>query len=260
MTFKGRKIAYRVEGEGPAVVLIHGFLASQSMWNYFRRKLSAKFKVVTVDLPGHGDSEIIGSVHSMSLMAEVVHELLQKLGIDRMVMVGHSMGGYVALAYARMHTASLRGLVLFHSHAGADTKEAKLNRDRAIQVIRSDRSGFIMNFFPDLFAPENVVRCQKKIQVLKESAEKIKPEAIAAALEGMKIRPDSYDLLREAEFPVLFIAGKKDPRIPVSLVLDQLTLPSRSELCLLDNVGHMGFIESKKETCKVIRHFMLRMS
>ncbi|MDT8393401.1 MAG: alpha/beta hydrolase [Bacteroidales bacterium] len=253
--YKKKKIWYRISGEGKTIVLLHGFLENMGMWTYFSKKLSENYQVVTIDLPGFGKSECLAQVHLMEQMATAVNKVMKELDIRKCLMVGHSMGGYVALAFAKKYPGKLKGMVLFHSHALADTPEAKVNRNRAIDVVRSDRGTFIYNFFPDLFAPENVEKFDQEIKKMHIDAMNTSPKAIIAALEGMKYRTDKLDVITSARFPILFILGKKDSRIPFEKTLAQAALPPNGEILVLDNVGHMGFLEARKTTLKAIEGF-----
>ncbi len=253
--YKSKKISYHDTGKGPVIVLLHGFLENMRIWDHFSEKLASSFRVITIDLPGSGDSECLGDVHTMEEMSEVVNEVLKYLEIDTCLMVGHSMGGYVVLAFAAAYPDKLKGFGLFHSHALADSDEAKVNRDRAIAVVNSDHGHYIFNFFPDLFAPENVLNFQEEIDLLHREAAKTSQQAIVAALEGMKQRTDKLEVLIEARVPVLFILGKKDSRIPFQKTLAQAALPPTAEVLMLNNVGHMGFLEARKLTLMAIEGF-----
>ncbi|MCK4569469.1 MAG: alpha/beta hydrolase [Bacteroidales bacterium] len=253
--YKGKKISFVDRGEGNALVLLHGFLENMSMWDYFSQKLSEEFRVITIDLPGFGGSECINSVHLMEQMAAVVNEVLEHLEVEKCLMIGHSMGGYVTLAFVDKFPEKLQGFGLFHSHALADSPDAKRNRNRAIDIVKADCGSFIYNFIPDLFAPENVESFEKEIKKLYEDAMNTSPKAIIAALEGMKNRTDKRDVLAYAKVPVLFILGKKDSRIPIEKTLVQASLPAVSEILVLDDAGHMGHIEAPKETLGAVRGF-----
>jgi len=252
---KGKKVYYRYQGRGQAIVLLHGFLENMHMWDYFSKKLSDNYRVISIDLPGFGKSECLGRVHLMEQMASSVNKVLKELEVKKCLMVGHSMGGYVTLAFAAKFPGKLKGFGLMHSHAMADTAEAKVNRNRAIEVVNSDRGIFIINFFPELFAPENVPLYKSEIEKLHSDAMKTSPKAIIAALEGMKYRTDKLSVLVNSKVPVLFILGKKDSRIPFENTMNQATLPSTCEILVLDNVGHMGHIEARKKTLKAIEGF-----
>lgn len=256
--FEKGSICYDIEGSGPAVILLHGFLEDKSIWSTCKGKLSNKFTVVTIDLPGFGKSSIFNEEHTMAFMANAVYYVLIEENIDQCVMLGHSMGGYVSLAFADLYPDRLKGLVLFHSQVGADDKEAKSNRDRTIRLIRNDKLGFINSFIPELFAKTNRPKYEDTIENLKKSANKVAPEAVIAALVGMRDRNDYRNLLARLEIPVLFIIGKQDSRIPLETSLSQLGLPANCEAVILDNVGHMGFIEAEKMAFAAVEHFVER--
>lgn len=253
--YKSKKIYFRDQGEGKTIVLLHGFLENMSMWSYFIKKLTPHYRIITIDLPGFGKSDSLGRVHLMEQMASVVNKVLKSREVKKCVMLGHSMGGYVTLAFASKFPGKLRGFGLLHSHAMADTVEAKVNRNRAIEVVNSNKTTFIFNFFPELFAADNVEKHRGEIKKLYADAVKTSPKAIIAALEGMKYRMDKLDVLVKSKVPVLFVLGKQDSRVPLQKTLDQATLPSTSEILVLDNVGHMGHIEARKKVLKTIESF-----
>jgi pimeloyl-ACP methyl ester carboxylesterase len=250
---------YCISGKGHTIVLLHGFLESHQIWKSFARRLSESFRIITIDLPGHGLSESTGPVNSMDMMAEGVHAVLKSLNVSSCLMVGHSMGGYVTLAFAEKYPRKLKGLVLFHSQAAADSAETMKVRERTIALVKKDHHGYIKNFIPDLFDPANVKKFAKEIENLKNLAQQTSKEGIIAALEGMKTRPDRQHVLAQAKVPVMFIIGKNDSRVPMEVVIPQTLLPEHSEMLLLDHVGHMGFIEASASTFKVLRGFAGRV-
>jgi pimeloyl-ACP methyl ester carboxylesterase len=253
--FKGRKVYCQVSGNGPCIVLLHGFLESGEIWKNFTRRLAGFFRVVTIDLPGHGASECLSPVNSMDDMAEAVRHVLKTLHVTSCLMAGHSMGGYVALAYADKYPRSLKGLVLFHSQAAADNETTMANRDRTIALVKKDHHGFIKQFIPDLFDPSNTRKFGREIEKLRALADETPKTGIIAALEGMKLRPDRQHALMDSKFPVLFIIGKNDKRIPMEVIIPQTLLPEHSEILILDHVGHMGFIEASVKTFAAIKGF-----
>jgi pimeloyl-ACP methyl ester carboxylesterase len=258
-TGKKNLLHYRISGKGPVIVLLHGFLESGEVWKSFTRRLIESFTVITIDLPGHGLSENPGPINSMDDMADAVRHVLKSLHVNASLMVGHSMGGYVTLAYAEKYPRTLKGFVLFHSQAGADSAEASVNRERTIALVQKDHHGFIKNFIPDLFDPINVKKFSKEIDNLKNLADITSNEGIIAALEGMKIRPDRQHVLLNSKVPVLFIIGKNDKRIPMEVVIPQTLLPEHSEVLLLDHVGHRGFIEASGKTIAAVKGFAERI-
>jgi pimeloyl-ACP methyl ester carboxylesterase len=258
--YRSQNIHYTDTGDGPVLVLLHGFTESLQIWDSFVPELSKEFRVICVDLPGHGRTANFSAVHTMEFMAETVHAVLSFCRIQQCVLLGHSMGGYVALSFAHLYPEMLKGLILFHSQAYADDEEARRNRDRAIEIVKQDRSGFINQFIPDLFAPHNREWLKQEIEVLKNQAGSISGKGLVAAMEGMKVRNGWRELLTRLNLPVLFIAGKQDTRIPVDKVMEQIALPKHAEALLLENVGHMGYLEAADITLGVIRDFSLRLS
>ncbi len=256
--YQNKKISYFEKGKGDTIVLLHGFLENKSIWENFVNELAKDFHVVTIDLPGHGVSESLGPVNEISAMADAVNTVLQYLRVSKAIMVGHSMGGYVSLAFAELFQKKTAGVVLFHSHASADTPDAKKNRERTIELIRESRVEFIGRFIPDLFAAPNRKRFADRIEELKKEAHSISKENIISALRGMRDRRDRLMVLRQSDYPVLFIGGRQDKRIPVDKLLAQVKEPSHSELLLLQHTGHMGWLEQEKITMDAIHSFAKR--
>src|SRR3989338_3334101 len=136
--FKKSKVHYTDTGKGRVLVLIHGFLGSHEVWSEFVKKLSKKFRVITIDLPGHGKTPSIGYYHSTELLAQCVKEVLDQVGVRRYVIAGHSMGGYAALAFAELFPENVSGLCLFHSSSISDTEQKKKDRERIIRLVKKE--------------------------------------------------------------------------------------------------------------------------
>jgi len=253
--YQNKTVNYRVEGSGPAMVLLHGFLENIHIWDDFSSALSKLNKVISIDLPGFGKTDVFSENHSMEFMADVVNAVLEEENIKYCLLAGHSMGGYVSLAFAEKYGEKLKGLVLFHSHAKADDEEGKRNRSRTIEIVKKDHVDFISNFIPLLFAEENVEKFADKISELKKMSLQTPKEGVIAALAGMRDRKDMRKLLTKVDFPVLFIIGKQDSRVSMEVLKEQVFLPKHSEALILDKVGHMGFIEARKETLRTLSHF-----
>ena len=256
--FQSKKISYTINGSGPALVLLHGFLESAAIWDNFTEILQKEFTVIAIDLPGHGGSEVLAEIHTMKKVADSVKEILLTENIQQSVLVGHSMGGYVALQFASENEPMLKGLVLFHSHANADSEEAKENRRRTINIVKQNRGGFIRQFIPDLFDQRHVAEYSSEIKELQDQAALMSSEAIIAALAGMRDRESQLQYLLLSEVPVFFIIGKQDSRMPYNQLMAQAVIPSHSEVILLEDVGHMGYIEAKAKTLQALRHFTLK--
>jgi pimeloyl-ACP methyl ester carboxylesterase len=243
------------KGKTKTIVFLHGFTESLTIWNSFSEILSKKYRVICIDLPGHGKSPCLGEVHLMEDMAKALNNVINKLQPTPFVIVGHSMGGYVALSYAKEYTEKVKGLCLFHSQAAPDSPEVKANRTRTIEAVKQDHITFINQFIPDLFAPSNRERLKSEIDLMKNEAKVfLTKESIIASQEGMRQRKDQYDFLAKTNIPILFIAGKQDSRIPLEKVTEQLILPKHAEALILD-IGHMGYLEAPKETLSTLDFF-----
>ncbi len=181
----------------------------------------------------------------MELQAEVVKAVLDQAGVRHCVMVGHSMGGYVALAFAERYPDYLKGLCLLHSHALADSERKVKDRKRMCEIVQSNRAGFIINFIPNLFAEANRETYDEEIKELQDLALNTSADGIIAAQKGMMARRSRVDVLQLSQYPVLFIAGRQDNRISIDLVIAQAAMTPYCEVILLPNAAHMSHIEEK---------------
>jgi len=258
INWNGKEVNYLVEGEGEPVVLLHGFLENIHIWDDFIHFLKPHFKIIAIDLPGFGKTPVFSDNHGMPFMAEAVKAVMDAENIARTVLVGHSMGGYVSLAFAKKFPELLKGMVLFHSQAAADNEEGKQNRSRTIEVVKKDHKDYIAKFIPLLFAEENVSRFSKEIAHLREMSFQTPAQGVTAALAGMRDREDSLELLKKVGFPVFFVVGKQDSRIPIEKILPQLALPAHAEAVILDKTGHMGFVETPAKIFPVVDDFLKR--
>lgn len=242
--FKNTSISYTDQGKGTAIVLLHGFLENKKMWDTFIPEWSKKFRIITIDLLGHGETGCMGYVHSMENNADVVHEVLAKLRLRKAILVGHSMGGYVALAFAELYPDVVKGLVLLNSTSRADSEERKTNRDRAIKAVKQSFQNFISLSISNLFSEENRERLSESIENVKKEALKTPLQGIVASLEGMKIRIDREVLLHLTPYPKLLVLGKKDPVLNYEETKEQIEDTLVQLLSFPD--GHMSHIENQK--------------
>ncbi len=254
--YEGNAIHYQDEGKGNTLVLLHGFMNSLDVWSSFIYSFMRDMRVIAIDLPGHGKSDSIEEIHTMPLMADIVKVVLDKEGIESCVMLGHSMGGYATLAFARQYPYMLKGFGLLHSHAMVDDEETLQNRERSCNIIMQNRANYVVSFIPNLFYPDSRSFLQKEMESLKEAALEMKSEAIIAAQKGMAARQSSVDILEKTETPVLFVFGKNDSRIPLELAVSQAMLPKHSEILLLDKVAHMSHFETREIVKTRVRQFV----
>lgn len=254
LLYKNTQISYSDTGKGTAVVLLHGFLENKTMWDVYVSELSKKNRIITIDLLGHGETESLGYIQTMEENADVVHEVLSKLRIRKAILVGHSMGGYVALAFAELYPEKMKGLVLLNSTSKEDSPERKKNRDRAIKAVKKDYETFIRLSIANLFSEDNREILSNEIEGVKIQAIKTPLQGIVASLEGMKIRKDREFLLHTTTYPKLLILGKKDPVLNYVENLEQIKNTDVELVTFAD--GHMSSIENQVELITVLAGFI----
>lgn len=243
---------------GRCVVLLHGYLESMLVWEAFVPYLYQEVRVVTLDLPGHGISVVQGETHTMEFLADTVADALKALGIPRCTLVGHSMGGYVALAFCERHPEMLDGVVLLSSTPNADTPEKAENRRREIALVRAGKKELLARVAPAAgFAAENRTRMRDEIEDLAEQVFITEEDGIVALLNGMIARRDRNEMLRTSQVPQLFILGRQDDYIPVEAAEAMVAAHPQARVVWLEHSGHMGFLEEPETTARAILDFVL---
>ena len=255
ISYKNTKIRYRDTGKGTAVVLLHGFLERLEMWDFFTSEISKTNRVISLDLLGHGETESIGYVHTMGTMAEYVKAVLDSIKVRKYIVVGHSMGGYVALSLSERYTDNIKGLCLFHSTSLSDTQEKQKSRDQAISLVKENHKSFIRKAIPMLFRPKNRRIFGSELKESKKMALSTSKLGIIAALEGMKIRENLEIILRFLPFPKQMIIGKHDKALPYKSLIQQIRGDNNIVFSEFP-VGHMGHIEAREETLKALSSFI----
>ena len=241
------------------VVLLHGYLESMYVWDDFTSLLTPSVRVITVDIPGHGISEVKGEVHTMEMVADVLYEMLNSLGIEKVTMVGHSMGGYVSLAFCARYPEQLEGLVLLSSSPNPDTDLKKENRRREIALVRAGKKDALARVAPEAgFAEHNRRRLKSYIDDLTECVHITEDDGIVALLGGMIERADQNEMLRKCNVSQLFIMGKHDAYIPVEAAEAIIANNPQAEVAWLENSGHMGFIEEPEACAEALLKFVLK--
>ena len=243
--FKDTPIHYSTAGSGEAVVLLHGFLESREIWEPFIPEFSNYGQVVSIDLPGHGQSGCIEEVHHMEVMAEAVNAVLEKLELQKCDFIGHSMGGYVLLAFLEKYPEKVKDVMLLNSHPKEDSEEKKDVRERSIEVVKRNKKTYIDMAISNLLTPENDKKFAPEVQQLKEKAYNFKTAGITAALKGMKVRKDRTDVLINFNNTKVIVAGKEDPIIEVSWI-EQIAKDCKSRFFVLPG-GHLSYLESEEE-------------
>ena len=239
------------------VVLLHGYLESMYVWDDFVPLLTPNVRVITVDIPGHGISQVLGEVHTMEMIANILRDMLDALGIEKCTMVGHSMGGYISLAFCARHAERLEGLVLLSSSPNPDTDLKKDNRRREIALVKAGKKDALARVAPEAgFAEQNRRRLKSYIDDLVEQVHITEDEGIIALLGGMIERVDQNQMLRECGVRQLFIMGRHDGYIPVEAAEEFIARNPQAEVAWLENSGHMGFIEEPEACAEALLDFI----
>ncbi|GEO05316.1 alpha/beta hydrolase [Adhaeribacter aerolatus] len=244
-------------GNDKVLVFLHGFLESKEIWLEYTKPLQQDYRVILLDLPGHGENNAPREKYSMDDNAAFVQQALQSLNIKQCILIGHSMGGYTAMAFAERYPELLSGVVMFHSSALPDTEEKKENRNKTIDFIQKHGvEKFMDTFVAPLFYEGNRQKNQAAIQQLTETGKKVAPEAIIGTVKAMRDRPDRIKVLSTINFPFLFIAGKQDTAVTLEQTLQQCHLPKTAYTLFLEQTGHMGMFERPHETLAAIKGFV----
>lgn len=252
--FEGKKIiSFKQKGTGVPILFLHGFCADSSIWNDFILQFPNHF-LLRIDLPGFGLSEQIPA-YSITRYADVIKAVLDAHKIEQCIFIGHSMGGYVALEFAKKYPDRLKGLCLFHSHPYQDTSEKTVTRQKSIDFIKTNgHIYYVKQLIPALFPPGYAGSNHLEVAKLVYTASKYSADNIVAGLEAMMDRSDNADVLEQLDFPILFIVGKEDTIVPqYQAAMAKATIAS---IEILPDVAHMGMLESPKKCGKRIKAYL----
>jgi pimeloyl-ACP methyl ester carboxylesterase len=257
LTLKGRPLFYREEGSGLPVLLLHGFAEDGRIWDELISGLGRHCRLLIPDLPGSGQSALLPGEPSIDALADVIKEMVDGLGVERCVLIGHSMGGYVSLAFAEKYPDRLKAFGFFHSTAYADSEEKRVARRKSIEFIRQHGAApFIRQSTPNLFAVETREQRSSMVEDTIRRYSGFTPEALIYYYEAMIRRPDRVHVLRQFKGPVLFIMGAADLVVPYEQAMKQCHEPAISVIHTLDHSGHMGMLEEPERGCEVIETFL----
>jgi len=255
--YEGKKISYRTTGSGPMVVLLHGFGEEGSVWRN-QYNLFLDNQLVIPDLPGSGESDMIDDM-SMEGLAVAMMEMINTIGREdeRIILIGHSMGGYVTLAFAEKYPERLKAFGLFHSTAFADSEEKKETRRKGISFVEQHGAfSFLKTSVSNLFAPANREQNEALIEEQFDTVRNFSGTALVHYYEAMMQRPDRTAVLQKTTQPVLFVMGKYDAAVPLEDGLKLCYLPQLSYIHLLENSGHMGMLEEAAHTNQLFVQFV----
>ncbi|MFT6959689.1 MAG: pimeloyl-ACP methyl ester carboxylesterase [Polaribacter sp.] len=252
--FKNATIYFSEKGKGNTVVLLHGFLENKTMWENVIPELSKRNRIITIDLLGHGKSDCLGYVHSMELFAETIEAVLKHLQIRKCILVGHSLGGYVALAFAEKNPQKIKGICLINATSNEDSDERKILRTRANKMIQNNFTNMVRMSFTNLFGEQSKLLFKDELKTALEEALKTSIQGYMAAQEGMRIRANRNAVLTENTFKKLLIVGEKDPVLDFKSSLEEAK-KTASEIVGLP-CGHMPHIENKTALIATLKEFV----
>jgi pimeloyl-ACP methyl ester carboxylesterase len=252
--YLGEKISYSIQGKGRTIVLIHGFLGSRILWGSIAKRLSLNFKVITIDLPGHGDSSCIGYVHSMEMMADLLKSVLDSHKVRKAVVVGHSLGGYVSLAFAEKYPDKLHGLIMVNSSASSDSEQRISSRNQLIEIVKKNKNRAIDALIPSFFVGDSA-KIKRLMRKYKKEAIKCSTRGIIATIEGMKNRTEREIVLKFAPYPYLYIIGNLDPILDKNVLMKQIQLNSNGFGKNIVGSSHMSFLEEEGKVYLTIKKF-----
>lgn len=264
MDYRGSSLFYQDEGSGSTVMLLHGFGESGSIWIEQAAYLKKDFRVITPDLPGSGSSpltEMGDGFLTMEDYADAMLGILQKEQIDTITLIGHSMGGYIAMAFAEKYPAKLNAIGLFHSTAFADSEEKKKVREKGIQFILSNGpSAFLGEVIPNLYGDVYKTSHPQELAKHVEESKAFSKESLVSYYRAMMQRPDRKAVLQNFPKPVLFIMGEEDKIVNLQEGLSQCHLPAENHVHIWKQVAHMGMKESPEKTNSTLLEFLLHVN
>jgi pimeloyl-ACP methyl ester carboxylesterase len=263
--FRNKKIFYKTEGKGKPVMLIHGFAEDSNVWKYQLERLMQNFFVIIPDLAGSGNSEMLEYDISIEDYADVIKAIadieIDNQGQKTFTLIGHSMGGYITLAFAEKYPELLNGLGLFHSTAYADDEAKKETRRKGIEFIKNNGAAlFLKNITPNLFSEKTKKENFQLVENLIDKYKDFSAESLIQYYNAMIKRPDLTSVLKSFGNPVLFIIGKNDTAVSLHSSLQQCHLPSVTHIHILENSGHMGMWEQINDANKFLIQFLSDVS
>ena len=242
---------YETSGNGEEnLVLLHGFMESSEIWKFLKPHLSGKFKIIKIDLPGHGKSPNSSEIQTMEMMAKEVGTVISKLNLEKIHLLGHSMGGYVSLAFAELFPDKLKSITLFFSTFLADDEEKKEQRRNSFRIIKDAFAHYVNVGIPNLFNPNEKNILEGKINFAREIALSTNNSSVLAAVKGMIERTDKLEIIQILDAKILVLAGKHDSAVNNEKTLKHLPDKTNIKSYVLD-CGHMGQLE-KPEICAAI--------
>ncbi|WP_019908402.1 alpha/beta fold hydrolase [Paenibacillus sp. HW567] len=250
--YEGYNISYSDQGAGEVIVLLHGFCGSSGYWEQVIPLLSSDYRVIALDLRGHGGSDAPLGAYSVDQMADDVLALLNVLEISECYLLGHSLGGYVTLSFAQRYASRLKGFGLVHSTGYPDSEAAKENRLKSVSTIQNEGIfAFVDGLIPGLFAAG---AAPQLLERAKEIGYRTPPQGAAGAAMAMRERIDRRDVISATVLPVLLVAGAEDSKVSPERIFTS-DHPNVSQVTI-SGVGHMSMYEAPERLAEIIKDFV----
>lgn len=232
------------------IILLHGYLETMYIWSEFADLLSREYRVILIDIPGHGLTDYAPAdssgnrINTMDFCASVVKDVLDKCSVSKAAIGGHSLGGYIALACCRLYPERFEKLILFNSHPYEDPEEKAIDRKREIDIIESGKLLVLASVsVPKMYCRANLRDMDEKIRETLELCETHDPMGIVASIKGMQLRPDSSSVLLDSSIPSMVIVGDDDIFMPAPMIQKMRESFPKVSFEVLDQCGHNCFIE-----------------
>jgi len=243
------------KGQGHPLLLLHGFCESGEMWHYLADSLSTQYRVICPDLPGFGNSELTHPIQSLEEVAEQLEGWMQAKQIQNPIVMGHSLGGYVALALLERMGNRIKAIGLLHSTAFGDDLEKKEMRNRTLTFLKKHGAAkFVTSFVPQLFPDHRRIELAEAMAQAIEDGKRSSLEGLLAYTVAMRDRKDRLAVLQQFAGPKLLLAGTLDGSVKIESSRAQQEV--FTHYVELEGVGHLGMVEEKEKTLAVVQDFV----
>jgi pimeloyl-ACP methyl ester carboxylesterase len=247
----GIQLAYERRGQGTPLVLVHGYPLDHHVWDEIVPLLESTFDVISPDIRGFGASTTVNSPYDMDDLASDIAGLLDQLGIQRTAMAGHSMGGYITLAFARLYPERVRGLGLVSSQVLADTPERKEGRHKSAADVEANGIDSVVEMMTPKFTSDERLQAYARASMQRQQ-----PAGYIGALRAMAERADSSSLLSAFHFPVVVVHGDADALIPIDRAREVKAALPQAYLVEIPGAGHMPMMEAAEKTAEALKHLV----
>jgi pimeloyl-ACP methyl ester carboxylesterase len=256
----GIRLSFIDEGQGLPILFLHGFPFSRIIWQPQIEALSKNFRVIAPDLRGHGASEAPSGIYTMDVFVDDLHALIKERKCDPVVLIGHSMGGYIGFAFYRRFAELLRAMILVCTRASADSEEGKAGREKLAQ--RAEREGTIAvveQMLPKMMAASTLNSQPNLVEQVRQVMLATPINGLTGSLRGMAIRSSALDLLPQITTPTLVMAGEADALIPKQEAEAMAATIPKARLHLVPQAGHLAGLENPSSVTSALQNFLTKI-